>query len=108
MATEPLAPQSGDEFTNLLTRVRGGDDLAAARSQLRPEFRCVFVMFHEHGQPYEEIAAALRRPVGTIKTWLHRARLEVLERLRQRGMVPPDLGPDSLSPSEDAPERKGK
>ena len=31
--------------------------------------------------------SALDRPVGTIKTWLHRARLEVLERLRQRGMV---------------------
>jgi RNA polymerase sigma-70 factor (ECF subfamily) len=83
-------------------------EIAAARSQLRPEYRCVFVMFHEQGQPYEEIAAALRRPVGTIKTWLHRARLEVLERLRQRGMVPPDLGPDSLSPSGDAPEHKGK
>jgi RNA polymerase sigma-70 factor (ECF subfamily) len=83
-------------------------EIAAARSQLRPEYRCVFVMFHEQGQPYEEIAAVLRRPVGTIKTWLHRARLEVLERLRQRGMVPPDLSPDSLSPSGDAPERRGK
>jgi hypothetical protein len=30
------------------------------------------------------------RPVGTIKTWLHRARLEILERLRRRGMVPPE------------------
>ena len=28
------------------------------------------------------------RPVGTIKTWLHRARTEVLTRLRPRGMVP--------------------
>jgi len=31
---------------------------------------------------------ALDRPVGTIKTWLHRARLEILERLRRRGMLP--------------------
>jgi RNA polymerase sigma-70 factor (ECF subfamily) len=52
----------------------------------------VFVLFHEQGQLYEDIAAALGRPVGTIKTWLHRARLEVLERLRRRGMVPPGLG----------------
>ena len=46
------------------------------------------MLFHEQGQPYEEIALALGRPVGTVKTWLHRARLEILDRLRKRGMVP--------------------
>ena len=44
-------------------------------------------MYHEQGQPYEEIAVVLNKPVGTIKTWLHRARLEVLERLKRRGMI---------------------
>lgn len=62
-------------------------ELHAAMNELRPEYRMVFVLFHEQGQPYEEIAEALDRPVGTIKTWLHRARLEVLDRLRRRGMV---------------------
>jgi RNA polymerase sigma factor (sigma-70 family) len=62
-------------------------EIEDALNQLRSEYRIVFVLFHEHGQPYEEIAEALDRPVGTIKTWLHRARLEVLERLRRRGMV---------------------
>ena len=62
-------------------------ELQEALQALRPEYRSVFVLFHEYGQPYEEIALALDRPVGTIKTWLHRARLEVLERLRRRGMV---------------------
>ena len=52
------------------------------------EYRTVFVLFHEQGRPYEEIAQALGRPVGTVKTWLHRARLEILDRLRKRGMVP--------------------
>jgi RNA polymerase sigma-70 factor (ECF subfamily) len=51
------------------------------------------VLFHEQGQPYEDIAAVLRRPVGTVKTWLHRARLEVLERLRSRGMVGREIQP---------------
>lgn len=62
-------------------------EIQAAVEELRPEYQSVFVMFHEQGKPYEDIAAALARPVGTIKTWLHRARLEVLERLRSRGMV---------------------
>ena len=59
-----------------------------ALADLRVEYRTVFVLFHEQGRPYEEIAQALDRPVGTVKTWLHRARLEILERLRKRGMVP--------------------
>jgi len=66
-------------------------EIKAAVEALRPDYRSVFVLFHEQGQPYEEIAVALERPVGTIKTWLHRARLEVLERLRQRGMVPQEV-----------------
>ena len=64
-------------------------------AELRPEYRAVFILFHEQGQPYDDIATALERPVGTIKTWLHRARCEVLQRLRQRGMV----GPEGVSPS---------
>jgi RNA polymerase sigma-70 factor (ECF subfamily) len=55
---------------------------------LRGDYRIVFVLFHEHGQSYEEIAEQVERPVGTVKTWLHRARLELLDRLRGRGLVP--------------------
>jgi RNA polymerase sigma-70 factor (ECF subfamily) len=75
-------------------------EIQAAVEVLRPDYRTVFVLFHEQGQPYEEIAEALERPVGTIKTWLHRARLEILERLRQRGMVPAE------SNLEDLPNRQ--
>ena len=62
-------------------------EIDAAIQELRSDYRTVFVLFHQQGQPYDEIAAVMDRPVGTIKTWLHRARLEVLERLRRRGMV---------------------
>jgi RNA polymerase sigma-70 factor (ECF subfamily) len=62
-------------------------EIQEALADLRPDFRTVFVMFHEQGCPYDDIALALDRPVGTIKTWLHRARMEVLDRLRRRGMV---------------------
>jgi len=62
-------------------------EIRSALGELRLEYRSVFVMFHEQGLAYEDIAAALDRPVGTIKTWLHRARLEVLEQLRRRGMI---------------------
>ncbi len=71
-----------DDSTEMRAEIR------AAVDALREEYREVFVLFHEHGQSYEEIAAVVERPVGTVKTWLHRARLELLDHLRTRGLVP--------------------
>jgi RNA polymerase sigma-70 factor (ECF subfamily) len=62
-------------------------EIHKAVTGLRLEYRTVFVLYHEQNHPYDEIAQAMGKPVGTIKTWLHRARLEVLEQLRRRGMV---------------------
>jgi RNA polymerase sigma-70 factor (ECF subfamily) len=62
-------------------------EIQTAVAELRLEYRTAFVLYHEQGQPYEDIARVMDRPVGTIKTWLHRARMEILERLRRRGMV---------------------
>src|SRR5947208_2713755 len=73
---QDIAPATpADDSAELVREIQDG------LRQLRPEYRTVFVLFHEHGQPYDEIALAMNRPVGTIKTWLHRARLEILERL---------------------------
>ena len=66
--------QSVEEAPGELVR-----EIEAAVDDLRPEYRSVFLLFHQHGQGYDEISQAMDRPVGTIKTWLHRARLVVLE-----------------------------
>ena len=55
-------------------------------ARLRPEYRLVFVLYHEHGLPYEEIGRAISRPIGTVKTWLHRARNELADDLTRRGV----------------------
>lgn len=89
---ETVASPPEDDSVELIQEIHG------ALAQMRPEYRTVFVLFHEQGQLYEDIATAVDRPVGTVKTWLHRARMEVLEKLRQRGMVA-DL------PSEPEPQR---
>jgi RNA polymerase sigma-70 factor (ECF subfamily) len=92
------------EYLHEAPDLRPADDTAelhreirAAVDDLRSEYRGVFVLFHEHGQSYEEIAAAVGRPIGTVKTWLHRARLELLDRLRSRGLVPDDTA-DTTKP----------
>jgi RNA polymerase sigma-70 factor (ECF subfamily) len=74
-------------------------ELYAAVDDLRTDYREVFVLFHEHGRPYEEIAEAVGRPVGTVKTWLHRARLELLARLKGRGLVPDEPAPADRAPN---------
>jgi len=65
-------------------------DLASALEQaverLRPEYRLVFLLYHEQNLSYDEIAQSVKRPVGTVKTWLHRARAELAEQLARKGM----------------------
>src|SRR5437588_3085861 len=69
--------RAGDDSTELAAEIQ------AAVADLRLDYRTAFVLYHEQGQPYEDIAEAMDKPVCTIKTWLHRARLEVLEHLRR-------------------------
>ncbi len=71
------------------------DEIQKALDLLRPDYRGVFTMFHEQGCSYDEIAEVFDRPVGTIKTWLHRARTEILSYLQNRGMVPKDESAES-------------
>jgi RNA polymerase sigma-70 factor (ECF subfamily) len=92
---DTAASPPADDSTELVQEIQ------AALEELRPEYRTVFVLFHEQGQPYELIAEELGRPVGTIKTWLHRARIEVLDRLRRRGMVAELHEPQERAPLPD-------
>lgn len=49
---------------------------------LPPPFRAVVVLVDLEGLSYEEAAAVLRCPVGTVRSRLHRARLALREWLR--------------------------
>jgi len=63
------------------------EEVHLALGHLRPEYRQAFLLFHEQELSYAEIADALDVPLGTIKTWVHRARRELIDRLRQRGAI---------------------
>src|SRR5205807_10024355 len=57
-----------------------------ALSRLSPEHRAVLILKDMEGQKYETMAEILQVPIGTIRSRLHRARLElreVLERLEE-------------------------
>ena len=84
---QPLvAPIADREPSTALARQLSEEvDLALLR--LRMEYRHAFMLFHDHELSYDEIAAALDRPLGTVKTWIHRARIELIRILRNRGII---------------------
>jgi RNA polymerase sigma-70 factor, ECF subfamily len=58
-----------------------GEQIEAAIGQLRPEYRTAILLRHVEGRPYEEIAEIMEIPLGTVKTYIHRARTELRELL---------------------------
>jgi RNA polymerase sigma-70 factor (ECF subfamily) len=63
------------------------EELHLALADLRPEYRQAFLLFHEQELSYADIAAAMNVPLGTIKTWVHRTRRELIHKLRERGAI---------------------
>ena len=63
------------------------EELQLALQQLREEYRTCFLLFHQQDLSLHEVAQIMNCPDGTIKTWLHRARRELADLLRARGVV---------------------
>ena len=63
------------------------EEVALALGTLRHQYRQAFLLFHQHELSYAEIAAALRCPIGTVRTWIHRARRELIRCLQAREVV---------------------
>jgi RNA polymerase sigma-70 factor (ECF subfamily) len=68
----PLAELESRELGRLIEQ---------AIARLRPEYRACILLRHVEGRSYEEIAEALDLPLGTVKTYIHRARHELREYL---------------------------
>lgn len=54
-----------------------GSEIETAIGRLRPEYRSCILLRHVEGRAYEEIAEILDLPLGTVKTYIHRARNEL-------------------------------
>jgi RNA polymerase sigma-70 factor (ECF subfamily) len=87
MALEVLPEQLADGHPDDQRAEHLAEEVALALAQVREDYRQAFILFHEHQLSYEEIAEAMEVPLGTVKTWVHRARRCLIERLRQRGVV---------------------
>ncbi len=63
------------------------EEVNLALSRMRPEYQQAFLLFHEQELSYAEIGEILACPLGTVKTWIHRARNEIAQHLISRGVV---------------------
>jgi RNA polymerase sigma-70 factor (ECF subfamily) len=66
--------------------------LDAAIGRLRPEYRRVVVLRYQEDLDYADIAEVMGVPLGTVKTFLHRARQALAGELRRAGWAPGTSG----------------
>ncbi len=64
------------------------EEVHLALQTLPDNQRRAFELFHQRALNYAEIASELKCPIGTVKTWVHRARTKLIQHLRQREVVP--------------------
>ena len=83
-AIQASALQLGDRQETALEELEAkelGGEIERAIATLRPEYRSCILLRHVEGRPYEEIATMLDLPLGTVKTYIHRARGELRQAL---------------------------
>lgn len=86
-APQSLAQPVADKRPDMQAARQLSEEVDLALCELRVEYRQAFVLFHEHQMSYAEIGEAMDCPLGTVKTWVHRARQELIQFLRKRGVI---------------------
>jgi len=79
----PLEDHSVEEIRAKLLK----EEIDLALEQVRSNYAEAFSLFHQRQMSYQDISAKLNVPLGTVKTWVHRARQELICKLRQRGVL---------------------
>ena len=86
-AVEATTLQIADNQESALEEMESrelGGAIEQAIANLRPEYRACIMLRHVEDRSYEEIAATLDLPLGTVKTYIHRARHELRKALEDR------------------------
>ncbi len=85
--TTSLVDHVTDDAAEVTNARHLAEEVELALSNLREEYRQAFLLFHQHEMSYAQISATLDCPLGTVKTWVHRARRELVAQLKHRGVV---------------------
>jgi RNA polymerase sigma-70 factor (ECF subfamily) len=77
------APPSAREAVAPDRRLEDREELEAMLAALPEEQRAILLLRYTHGLSFEEVAAVVGRPVGTVKVYAGRA-LSALQRMRRK------------------------
>jgi len=80
-ATAVTVKSGGESPLEELESRELGAAIEAAIARLRPEYRACIILRHVEDYSYDEIAEIVKLPLGTVKTYIHRARQELREHL---------------------------
>ena len=86
-AMQPLVDDLLDQAASSPQDNHFSEELVLALRNMRAEHRQAFLLYHQQQLSYDDIAAALGRPTGTVKTWVHRARLFLIKFFSQRQTI---------------------
>jgi RNA polymerase sigma-70 factor (ECF subfamily) len=80
-ATAVTVASGGESPLEELESKEIGASIEQAIAKLRPEYRACIILRHVEDYSYDEIAEIVKLPLGTVKTYIHRARQELREHL---------------------------
>lgn len=66
---------------NIIQRLESTLDIAGLLANIREEYREVLILYYYNGYSYDEISRILAIPLGTVKTYLYRAKQELKKAL---------------------------
>lgn len=70
-----------EDYQELAAPASGSGELLEAIRALPGKYKTVIYLYYYEGYAVKEIAAAMRQPEGTVKSWLHRARQQLKDSL---------------------------
>ena len=80
---EPIDSNRETDPGHQLDTAENVQQVRTALNQLTEEYRDVIVLKEIEGMRYEEIATVLNCPIGTVRSRIHRARIELKEKLER-------------------------
>jgi RNA polymerase sigma-70 factor (ECF subfamily) len=94
-------PDPGHDPDELLNRIDFSHTLQRLVGQLPPAHRMALGLYYLEGKRYEDISAVMELPLGTVKTYLHRAKQKLRDLIVEEGLwkeMASDYGASPVSP----------
>ena len=80
--SRPVVASKGESPAEHVENQELRGEIEEAIGKLRPHYRTVILLRHVEGRSYQDIAEITELPLGTVKTYIHRARVELRELLQ--------------------------